>query len=58
MTEPKAMREIHEIREQIYEEIKNMTPAEKTAWFNEGLTKNRNEFKVIDTLPEPKYSDN
>ena len=28
MDEPKAMREIHEIREKFYEETKNMTPAE------------------------------
>jgi len=28
MNEPKAMREIHEIREKIYEETKNLTPAE------------------------------
>ena len=28
MTEPRAMREIHEIREKIYEETKNMTPDE------------------------------
>ncbi len=32
--EPKAMREIHEIREKIYEEIKHMTPKEKTDFFN------------------------
>ena len=29
--EPKAMKEIHEIREKIYEERKNMTPAEYNA---------------------------
>lgn len=28
MIEPRAMREIHEIRERIYEETKNMTSAE------------------------------
>lgn len=36
MNEPKAMREIHEIREKIYEETKNMTPAE----FNARVQKN------------------
>jgi len=27
--EPRALREIHEIREQIFEETKNMTPEER-----------------------------
>ena len=31
MNEPKALKEIHEIREQIYEETKNMTPQERAA---------------------------
>ena len=29
--ESKALQEIHKIREEIYEETKNMTPAERTA---------------------------
>lgn len=32
--EPRAMREIHEIREKLYEEMKNMTPGEYTARVN------------------------
>ena len=31
MNEPEALKEIHEIREKIYEETKNMTPAERAA---------------------------
>ena len=31
MNEPRAVREIHEIRAQIYEETKHMTPDERAA---------------------------
>ena len=37
MTEPKAMREIHEIREKIYEETKHMTAAEFNARVGENV---------------------
>lgn len=33
MNEPKAMREIHEIRIKLYEDTKNMTPGEHTAYY-------------------------
>ncbi len=33
-SEPRAMREIHEIREKLYEEMKNMAPGEYTARVN------------------------
>ena len=32
MNEPRAMKEIHEIREKIYEDTKHMTPEEQTAF--------------------------
>ena len=56
MTEPKAMREIHEIREKIYEETKNMTASEHTAYFNAIAEKALKEFgiKIIDK-PESRY---
>ncbi len=31
--EPKAIREIHAIREKLYDETKNMTPEEHTAYY-------------------------
>ncbi|MCL2798247.1 MAG: hypothetical protein FWD58_09390 [Firmicutes bacterium] len=34
MNEPNAMQEIHAIREQIYEETKNMTSEEYSAYFS------------------------
>jgi len=37
--EPRALREIHEIREKIYEETKNMTPAERTKHTNDAAEK-------------------
>ncbi len=33
--EPKAMREIHEIRAKLYEETKNMTPEEHTVFYRD-----------------------
>lgn len=31
--EPKAMREVHEIRRKIWEDIKNLTPREKMEYY-------------------------
>ena len=33
--EPRAMKEIHDIRLNIYEKIKDMTPEEQVRYFNE-----------------------
>jgi predicted RNase H-related nuclease YkuK (DUF458 family) len=35
MNEPKAVQEIHKIREKIYDETKNMTSAEQTKFTSE-----------------------
>jgi len=37
--EPQALREVHAIRLKIYDEIKNMTVAERTAYYHEGAAK-------------------
>ena len=34
--EPSALREVHAIRLMIYDEIKDMTTAEQTAYYNKG----------------------
>ncbi|MCL2792447.1 MAG: hypothetical protein FWD87_05080 [Spirochaetaceae bacterium] len=34
INEPMALREVHAIRLMIYDEIKDMTPEERTAYFN------------------------
>ena len=35
--EPMPLREVHAIRLMIYDETKDMTPAERTAYYNDGL---------------------
>jgi hypothetical protein len=39
INEPSAIREVHAIRLKIYDEIKDMTAAEMTAYFHEGASK-------------------
>ena len=38
VNEPSALREVHAIRLMIHDEIKNMTAAERTAYFNGSAT--------------------
>jgi hypothetical protein len=58
MNEPKAMREIHEIREQLSREKKGLTIEERVARTNIAIDRVQKEFgiKVIDALPERRYS--
>jgi hypothetical protein len=39
MNEPKALKEIHDIREKIYEETKDMTPLERVKYADNGAQK-------------------
>lgn len=42
--EPKAMREIHEIRERMYEEMKNMTNEEKLEYIHKGAEEAKRKY--------------
>ena len=44
--EPKALQEIHKIREEIYEDTKNMTPAERTKHASEMAKKIINKYNL------------
>jgi hypothetical protein len=46
MHEPKALKEIHDIREKIYEETKNMTPAERAAHAHREAQKLIEQYKL------------
>ena len=52
MKEPKAMKEIHEIRLKLYEEWKNMTPEEMLASIEEGAEKMRQKLAELNTGDE------
>ena len=42
--EPKSMAEIHEVREKIYEETKNMTAKEKLEWVHKESEKTKKKY--------------
>ena len=53
MDEPKAMREIHEIRERMSKETRNMTIEQRVAYFSSGRKEwEKFGIKIIDKLPE------
>jgi hypothetical protein len=46
LNEPKAMREIHSIRVEIYEKIKDMSPEERTAYFIESTKETVDKYGI------------
>ncbi|MFH1824221.1 MAG: hypothetical protein ABH873_03230 [Candidatus Firestonebacteria bacterium] len=44
--EPEAMREIHEIRERMYEETKNMTVKEKVAYIHKAAEEAKKKYNL------------
>ena len=51
--EPRAMREIHKIRERIYEETKHMSPEERAAHANEQAQKLIDQYGLKVKRPDP-----
>ena len=51
--EPRAMREIHEIRESIYEETKHLTPKEQTELTRKEAQALIGKYDLKVKLPEP-----
>jgi len=44
VNEPMPLREVHAIRLMIYDETKDMTPAERTAYYNRSLTEAQEKY--------------
>ena len=57
MNEPKAMQEIHAIREQLSREKRGLTIEERVARSNANIYRLQKEFgfKIAEELPEPRY---
>ena len=51
--EPRAVREIHDIRLQIYEETKGMTPEEHTAYFRKSAQEMIDKHGLKVKRPDP-----
>ena len=56
MNEPRAMREIHEIREQIYKETKNMTQKERAALTHSEAQEMIDKYGLKLKRPEPRIA--
>lgn len=48
--ESKAMKELHEIREKMYEETKHMSPQEKVQYIKEKADKAKQDWKIKSEL--------
>lgn len=49
--ESKAMKELHEIRERIYEETKHMSSKDMAQYFNKKAEKAKQDLKLKNKLP-------
>ncbi|MCL2481072.1 MAG: hypothetical protein FWF38_05125 [Spirochaetaceae bacterium] len=57
INEPMPLRKIHAIRLMIYDEIKDMTPEERTAYYNEGARSTFSKLGIVPKYTTP-YRDN
>ena len=46
VNEPMPLREIHAIRLMIYDETKNMTPAERTEYYNDSIKELQGKYNI------------